>query len=161
MARFSNFSMWRGRLPHWRADDERYYVTFSHRRPLTEKECRIIFAHLLRAQRSRLDYLVLLVLPERSEMIFNVKKNSDGEEYELSDVVEKAKVKAGRQIIKESGERWPPFSHESYDRILRDQAELEEFTARIIQAPENEGLVEVSEEYECLLLGDLPDSAQP
>ncbi len=116
---------------------------------------------MLRAQRSRLDFLVLLVLPERSEMIFNVKKNSDGEEYELSDVIEKAKVKAGRQIIKESGERWPPFSHESYDRILRDQAELEEYATRIIQAPENEGIVEVSEEYKCLLLGDLPDSSQP
>ncbi len=150
--------MWRGRLPHWRADDERYYVTFNHRRPLSEKECRVLFAHLLRAQRSRLDYMVLLVLPERSEMIFNVKKDSEGTEYELSDIVEKAKVKAGRNIIKESGERWPPFSHESYDRIMRDEAELEEFMTRIVQAPENEGLAEVSEEYECLFYENLPDA---
>ena len=150
MARFSNFSMWRGRLPHWRADDERYYVTFNHKRPLEDKERRILFAHLLRAQRSRLDYMVLVVLPEKSEMIFNVKKNTDGEEYELSDVVEKAKIKAGRQIIKDSGERWAPFSHESYDRIMRDEAEIEEFANRIVQSPEHEGLAEISEEYDCL-----------
>ena len=142
--------MWRGRLPHWRADDENYYVTFNHRRPLEDHECRVLFAHLMRAQRSRLDYMVLVVVPEKTEMIFQVKKDSEGQEYELSDVIEKAKTKAGRQIIKASGEKWPPYSMESYDRILRDDAEVEEFATRIVKAPEEAGLCEISEEYDCL-----------
>ena len=34
--KWANFNVWRGRLPHWRADDVTYYATFRHRRDLDE-----------------------------------------------------------------------------------------------------------------------------
>lgn len=148
--------MWRGRLPHWRAEDERYYVTFRHRRELTDVEQRIIFGHLLRPQGKKLDYLILCVLPELTEMVFTVEKDSDGEHFELSDVIEKAKTKAGRQIIKSSGERFPPFYGESYDRIIRDEAEFEETWQRIFDSPVNLELVEDPEDWQTLFIKDMP-----
>jgi hypothetical protein len=156
MARFQNFSQWRGRLPHWRADGETYYVTFRHRRDLEEGERRVLIHHLLKSQRRKLDLSFLAILPQETHLIFRVQQGPDGQEYELSDVIEKAKRKAGAQIIKTSGEKWPPFSTESFDRIIRDEAELEETLARLWALPEQQGLCEASEEYEFLWTEQAP-----
>ncbi|MCG9894007.1 MAG: hypothetical protein MH204_00845 [Fimbriimonadaceae bacterium] len=134
MARFRNFSLWRGRLPHWRADGEVYYVTFRHRRALEPAEKQCLYDRILRMQQRRLDFLFLSVRGELTEMLFRVQANPEGQEPEFSDFLEKAKRKAGQAIIKRSGERFPPFFQESYDRIMRDAAELEEHASRLIEA---------------------------
>ncbi len=148
--RFQNFSIWRGRLPHWRADDVRYYVTFRHRRELTEKERNILLRAILRPEGRKWELLIVCVLPETTELIFEVRSAPDGRPYELSDVLEKAKTKAGKQIIKLSGERFPPFYTESYDRIIRDEGELEEHWQRIFDSSVTLELVEDPEEWDAL-----------
>src|SRR5688572_33479066 len=115
---FKNFSIWRGRLPHWRADDVRYYVTFRHRRELDEAERKVLFSALLRPDGRRWDLLILCTLADRTELIFTVKEQPSGKPYELSTVVEKEKNKAGKLIIHNTGERFPPFYSESFDRII-------------------------------------------
>ncbi len=132
--RFNNFSIWRGRLPHWRADGVRYYVTFRHRRELASEECQLLFRHLLRPDGKKWDLTILCVLPGATELIFEVHDAPTGRPYELSDILEKVKLMVGRQIIKKSGERFPPFYGESYDRIVRDDAELEEHWNRIFDS---------------------------
>ncbi len=87
------------------------------------------------------------MLPERTELIFQVREGKDGQPIELSTVVEKAKQKAGRWIVKQTGERFPPFYHESYDRILRDEAEIEERWLAILGAPVEEELSDEPEAY--------------
>src|SRR5437870_2738954 len=124
MPGFKNFSIWRGRLPHWRADDVRCYVTFRHRRDLQESERQTLLSALLKPDGRRWDLLILCVLPGQTELIFSVRDQPSGRPYELSQIIEKAKVKVGRSIIKKSGEKFPPFYAESYDRIIRDEAEL-------------------------------------
>ena len=93
-----------------------------------------------------MDLLILCVLPENTEMIFTVKEAPTGQPYELSEIVEKAKQKAGKAIIKKSGERFPPFYAESYDRIIRDESELEERWEAVFNSAPDEG----AEEYLCL-----------
>ncbi len=157
MAKWQNFSIWKGRLPHWRADDVRYYATFRHRRPLTDPERNILFQNLFRAQRRKFDFLILCVLPEATEMIFTVKPGPSGEPYELSDVLEKSKRKAGAMIIKKSGERFPPFYFESYDRIIRDDEELETTWNTILASPVEGGHAEEPEEWLDLYVADSPE----
>lgn len=142
MARFSNFKIWRGRLPHWRADDVRYYVTFRHRRELDDAERQLLFQTLIRSDGSRFDLLALLVLADRSEMLFTTKKTASGEPYELSKTIELAKSKAGKAICKVTGERFPPFYSESYDHIVRDEEELGEFAQKILDGPSESGWTE-------------------
>ncbi|MEQ1824042.1 MAG: hypothetical protein ABL949_16150, partial [Fimbriimonadaceae bacterium] len=86
--RFNNFSIWRGRLPHWRADGVRYYVTFRHRRDLSAEECQLLFRYLLRPDGKKWDLTILCVLPAATELIFEVHDAPTGRPYELSDVLE-------------------------------------------------------------------------
>lgn len=135
MARWKGFEVWQGRWPHWRAEGVTYHVAFKHKRELTAPECHELFVALLRAERKGADYLCLCVLPDRTDALLRIVGD-----HELSDVVEKAKVKAGRAIIKRSGERYPPFGGESYDRIMRDDEELEATFIAVVSAPEELGL---------------------
>ena len=147
MARWSNFSIWRGRLPHWRADGVNYYVTFRHRRPLSEDECQDLFAALLKPQGRKWDLQLLCVLPEKTELVATVEVSLSGETFELSDIVEKAKTKAGKSIIKSSQERFPPFYGESFDRIIRDEEELATVWESIVESPVKAELCEDPEDY--------------
>jgi putative transposase len=143
--------MWRGRLPHWRADNVIYYVTFRHRRQLEPHEASRVVYHILKHDSKSLDVIIACVLPETTELLFRV--NS---EKEFSDFIEKAKTKAGKEIIKKSGERFPPFFEESYDRIIRDDTEFEEFWTKILESPVAHELVEEPGDYEALYVPDAP-----
>ena len=154
MAKWENFQIWRGRLPHWRADGVKYFVTFRHRRELDLGEREVLFQQLFRAQRNKFDIHILCVLPDKTELIFTVNEDSKGEPYELSDVIEKSKRKAGARIIKKSGERWPPFYGESFDRIVRDEAEYEETWVKILALPVDAELCEDPDEYPHLIVPD-------
>lgn len=142
VARFNNFKIWRGRLPHWRADDVRYYVTFRHRRDLDQEERKLLFRSLLKPDGNRFDVIALLVLADRTEMLFTVRKTASGDAYELSKTIEQAKTKAGKGICKSSGERFAPFYSESYDHIVRDESEFDEFALRILNGPSEMGWCE-------------------
>lgn len=137
-------------MPHWRADDVRYYVTFRHRRELDPAERQALLRALLRPDGSKWDLLVLCVLPEQTEMIFTVREGPEGRPHELSALVEKAKAKVGREICKKTGECFPPFYGESYDRIIRDDAELEERWKAICESPVGLELVERPEDWESM-----------
>lgn len=150
MSRWQNFNIWRGRLPHWRADDVTYWVTFRHRRDLTSGECGQLFKDLLRPEGRKWNLVILCVLPSETNMIFTVNRTASGTPYELSDVVEKAKTKAGKAIMKKSGERFPPFYQESYDRILRDADELESKLMEILESPVAHELAEDPDEWPSL-----------
>ena len=156
--RWQNFEMWRGHLPHWRADDVTYFVTFRHRRALDERERRDMLRALLKPDGRQWDLLIVAVLPERTELLFKVREApATGRPYELSDIVEKAKTKVGRGIVKRTEERYPPFYEESYDRIVRDEIELEERWQAIFDAPVDEELAESAEDYDSLWVADAPE----
>ena len=153
---FKNFSVWQGRLPHWRAADVTYYVTFRHRRSLDDAERRSLLRALVRPDSRKWDLLIACVLPETTELLFVVRSKVSGQPYELSDIVEKAKGKAGKEIIHNTGEKYPPFYSESYDRIVRDQAEFEERWLTILDSPVAAELAEDPEGYEALYVARNP-----
>lgn len=146
---FRNFHIWRGRLPHWRADDVTYYVTFRHRRELDEVERQLLLRELVRVHERKLELHIACVLPETTEMLFRVKEGLD---LELADVVEGAKRRAGKAILKRTEERFPPFYTESYDRIVRDEIEYEERWSAILESPVKAELVDDPEHYTALFV---------
>ncbi|MCC7102763.1 MAG: hypothetical protein IT206_06775 [Fimbriimonadaceae bacterium] len=154
MSRWENFKIWRGRLPHWRADNVTYYATFRHRRELGESDRNLLLRALLKP--TKWDLLAVCVLPGATEMLFTVKYAPSGEPYELSEVIEKAKQKAGKEIIKRTGEKWPPFYTESYDRIIRDSDELEERWLALLASSVELELAEEPEEYDGLYVAHAP-----
>jgi len=153
---FHNFRIWRGRLPHWRADSVTYFVTFRHRRALDEGERALLLRHLIKPDGRRWDLQIVCVLPEQTDLIFRVLESPSGAPYELSEIVEKAKAKSGKLIIKKTGERFPPFYAESYDRIIRDEVELEQRWQEIFEGPTAHELAEDPEEYPGLWVAGAP-----
>jgi len=154
---WQNFSIWRGRLPHWRADDVTYWVTFRHRRDLDNHERDLLFRALLRPEGRQWNLIALCTLPSETNLMFTVNDAPAGRPYELSAIVEKAKAKAAKAILKKTGERFPPFYQESYDRIVRDADELESKLMEIIQSPVNSELAEEPEEWMQLWVAGHPN----
>lgn len=149
--KWDNFSIWRGRLPHWRADNVTYYVTFRHRRDLADAERNRLLYNLRKADGKKWDLIIACVLPSQTELMFRVQEGN-----ELSDIVEKAKARTGKEIVKKTGEKWPPFYDESYDRIIRDDAEFEEFWTKILESPVDNELADDPGDYEDLYVADAP-----
>jgi putative transposase len=145
--RWKNFQVWKRKLPHWRADGVLYYVTFRHRRELTQMERGYLLRALVHPDGRRWDLLIACVLPETTELLFKVLERPNGRPYELSAIVEKAKTKVGQLITKNTGERYSPFYSESFDRIVRDEQELQEKWHAILESPCVLGLAEVPERY--------------
>lgn len=148
--RFKNFQIWRGRLPHWRADGVTYYVTFRYGRALDDGERQWLFHELLRAHGRQFDYQIVCVLPESTEVMFKVADGPDGRPVELARIIESAKRRAGKKVVKSTGERFPPFFAESYDRIVRDEAEFEERWMAILESPLKADLAVEPDEYPTL-----------
>lgn len=148
MSRWNNFNIWRGRLPHWRADGVVYYVTFNSRRPLTNDELKVLYFRMMKLSAKGFDLIIVSVLPEITEMMFRYPSGG-----EFADALEKSKGKVNREILKKSGERWPPIGTESYDRIVRDSAEFEERWQQIFDAcaPLEE---ELGDDYPCFWCTD-------
>lgn len=143
---FKNFRMWRSRLPHWRADEVTYYVRFKHRRPLSVAERTLLLQTFIRTGSRKLDIDAASVMPEETSLIFRAHQTGKGAPYEISKVVEPVKRKVGAKIIENTGERWSPFWEESFDRIIRDEAEYQEKVSEIEEAAFSESeLDEVSE----------------
>ena len=89
-------------------------------------------------------------------MLFRVLNQGDSSQIEFATLIEAAKRKAGKAIIKLTGERYPPFWEESYDRIVRDEAEFEERLAAIVDSPVAAELVEDPKEYAQLYWSSRP-----
>ena len=138
-----------------------YYVTFRHRRALDETERVALLKSLMRPDARRWDLIVACVLPETTELIFVVRDNLAGAKYELSQIVEKAKARVGKQIVKRNGERYPPFYAESYDRIIRDEAEFDSRMLTILKSPIDAELVEVAADYPALYVNDDHQAPMP
>jgi hypothetical protein len=105
---------------------------------------------LLRPEGRKWNLIILCVLPGQTELIFSIREKPTGQPYELSEIVEKAKAKVGRDIIKRTGERFPPFYAESYDRIIRDETEFEERWQAILDSPVQMELCEDPDEWDGL-----------
>ena len=153
---WKNFHIWRGRLPHWRADDVVYYVTFRHGRALESKERDDLLRALTRPSIGRPSIAIACVLPDKTELMCMIGTNVRGATVELSQSIEKTKSKVGRAIMKRTGERFPPFYGESYDRIVRDQAEYEERWEAILASPVEAGLADEPDLYPYLFVSESP-----
>jgi len=119
-----------------------YYVTFRHRRPLLDDERQWLLRGLLKTDGRALRLVGVRVDEEQTQMLFRVVGEKHDRPIELSDVIERVKTKVGKQIIKASGERWSPFYAESFDRIVRDDAELAELQSAFdSDLPEDDGFI--------------------
>ena len=133
MSKFENFRIWQGRWPHWRADGQSYYVSFMHKRPLDVQEMTRLFKALQKTFGLNSELIALSTRPNQTEVVFRSKLGRE-EGFEFTAFLEKAKARAGKDIIAETGERFSLIGGESYDRILRDEVEFADHVQALYDA---------------------------
>lgn len=157
MPRWKNFSIWRGRFPHWRADAVLYYVAVKHKRALEDAEKRHLFQEFLRPNDRKWTVRALAVTDSKTEALVSLHHAPYGAPFELADIVRRAVRRASKAIMAGSGERWAPVYEEPFDRIMRDDEETSRFLEEMVEHVSLTGS-EPGSEYEFFMV--LPEEPE-
>jgi REP element-mobilizing transposase RayT len=134
----------RRRLPHWKLEGSIYFVTFRLiSGALTALERQVVLHHLRSGDPKFYTLIAAVVMPDHVHLLV---KPNDG--IDLSRVMKGSKGVSGRKINKLRGAHGNLWQDESYDRIVRDQEELDEKLQYMLMNPVKEGLVEEGWEYD-------------
>jgi putative transposase len=139
----------RRQLPHWQVGGSIYFVTFrSQRGPLPPVALRQVCSHILYDHGKRYDLLFGVVMPDHVHVIFQPRAKEPGTWFDLAEIMKGLKGASARRINQLLGTHGTVWQDESYDRIIRDDQELEEKLSYMHQNPVKAGLVANPEDYE-------------
>jgi thiamine-phosphate pyrophosphorylase len=128
----------RRRLPHWEMAGATYFLTFRVAEgELSESERDIVMQHLLDGSKKFYDLAAAVVMPDHVHVLLAPRTN-----VALSRVSKRIKGTTARKINivrKDVGSVW---QEESWNRIVRDQAELEEKIQYMLNNPVKRELVD-------------------
>lgn len=134
----------RRRLPHWVLEGAVYFVTFRLvRQPLTRAEIRWLRNRLVAAGDRHYELLATSVLPDHVHLLLRPRHRDS-----LSGVMKGIKGVTARELNRRRGRRGRVGQDESFDRIVRDQAEFLEKLNYMYLNPVKAGLTDDPESYE-------------
>ena len=124
------FRFTRRRLPHWQSPGEVYFVTFrtAENRVLQPQERNIAFSACRFWDGKKIELYAVVVMPDHVHLLLQPRpvENIPGGVHDLAEVLHSIKSFSAHEIAKRSEIRGAVWQHESYDRIVRDDAEFEE-----------------------------------
>ncbi len=152
-----SFSVSRRRLPHWQSPGSVYFVTFRthEQRQLTDgmrdlilKACRFADGRQYRLYAATImpDHVHLLLQP----VPMDAASSQTGAErgyHSLSEILHSIKSFTANQIQRQFQWQGAVWQHESYDRIVRDDAEFDEKWNYIANNAVKKGLGKTPDEY--------------
>ncbi|CAN5608162.1 hypothetical protein BH18VER1_BH18VER1_08180 [soil metagenome] len=133
-------------LPHFERPWAKYAVTFGTRgrRVLSETERQIVLDSLLYWNERRYTLHAACVMPDHVHMLFEpaVKETvADGTVfYRLTEILRSIKAHTARAINKAAGAAGSVWEEESFDRVIRSEADLQEKYQYILRNPFDAGL---------------------
>jgi REP element-mobilizing transposase RayT len=143
----------RRKLPHLEVPRATYFVTFRCQRgiQLPSRARDLIMAAIEACSGKSIDLDAAVVMPDHAHVIFRLV-----EPHRLSGVLRQIKGRSARQVnqLLEQNHRLKPvplWMEESFDHIVRHEAELDEKIEYIRQNPVRSGLVTKPEQYRWLL----------
>ena len=153
------------RLPHFERPWGKYAVAFStqDRRPLTEAERDIVLDCILfPAERNHFELYVACVMPDHVHLLLEPQiKDQDASNnpvfYSLTELLQNMKSVSAHRINKTRGGSGPVWEKESFDRLIRSEADLQEKHLYICKNPWESGVAQPEEDYRWLWT---PESAQ-
>lgn len=134
-------------LPHWQTGGSTYFLTFRLYKPetalpLTAEERAITKAAILSVHERLWHVHVLTVMPTHAHVLATPLQQSPGKWYSLSMILQRVKGGSAYQINayrRSTGHIW---QRESFDRIVRDEAEYIEKATYILNNAVKAGLAE-------------------
>ncbi|HSV13791.1 MAG TPA: transposase [Tepidisphaeraceae bacterium] len=138
----------RRRLPHWELKGSTYFLTFRVARgELTMPQRLIVLQHIRSGDGKFYDLLAAVLMPDHGHAILTPRDN-----VELSRIMKGIKGVSAKLVNDSRGTRGQLWQDESFDRIIRDQAELDEKLNYVITNPVRAELVVDPWAYEALYI---------
>jgi REP element-mobilizing transposase RayT len=140
---------YRRNLPHIEKDGASYFVNFSTRNDfvLPEEARTLIFDHCLFENGRKVHMHAFVVMPTHVHMLFTPMESDKGEPYPLAEIMERIKGVASHSVNKLLGRKGALWEAESFDRIIRSDADFEYRMLYIVQNPISAGLANGPDDY--------------
>ncbi len=144
----------RRHLPHWTLKGATYFVTFrTVRGELSVEEQKLVLEHIIEGNEKFYTLIAAVVMPDHAHLLLTPK-----EEYSLSRIMKGIKGASARQVnlrrkdtnvrSTKRGTSGSIWQDESFDRIVRDQNELNEKLSYMLNNPVKRGLTESPWDYQ-------------
>jgi REP element-mobilizing transposase RayT len=134
----------RRNLPHWTVGGSTYFITFrtSHSL-LSPEERRLLIDHLHLGNDKYYQLAAAVVMPDHAHLLLRPLPG-----FTLSRIMRGIKGAAARKINQRRHSSRSVWQDESWDRIVRDAAELDEKLQYMLNNPVKAGLVKEIQEYD-------------
>lgn len=128
----------RRKLPHWALKGSTYFVTFrTVQGELSKEEQKLVLEHIKRNEEKFYILIAVVVMPDHVHILFVPRGK-----YNLSRIMKGIKGVTARQINLKRGTSGSVWLDESFDRIIRDQKELDEKLNYMLYNPLKKNLVD-------------------
>ncbi len=146
VTRDSKLEIHRRHLPHWQLRGATYFVTFrvAHGE-LAMPERLLVLEHVCAGDGKRYDLLAAVVMPDHGHVLLCPLTS-----FDLPRITKGVEGVSARLVNAARGVGGALWQDESFDRIIRDDAELTENLAYVVGNPVKAGLVEDPFEYPAL-----------
>ena len=118
------------KLPHWQKPGAYYFLTFStlHNRKLSKKSKTIVLNALKYFEGQRYELISAIVMSNHCHCIIHPLEQKKNVYYDVSKILKNIKGFTAREINKNEGNTGEKlWLKESYDRIIRDDKEMENY----------------------------------
>ncbi|MDA2912691.1 transposase [Acidobacteriia bacterium AH_259_A11_L15] len=133
----------RRRLPHWTLEGATYFVTFRiATSQLTTEEILSVRDQIISGDPELYELLAAVVLPDHVHLLLRPNQG-----VSLSRAMKGIKGATARRLNQRRGSHGRVWQDESLDRIVRDQAELEEKLNYMFLNPVKAGLTDDPDSY--------------
>jgi REP element-mobilizing transposase RayT len=136
-------------LPHWQLGGCTYFLTFrSARGVLPLKALVITREKILEDRGTRYDMAFGVMMPDHVHLLMRPREREPGIWWDLATIMQGIKGASARRINQALETRGQVWQKESFDRIVRDDAEFQEKWLYMYENPLRAGLVDDPDRYE-------------
>lgn len=142
-------TFYRRNLPHMEKPGATYFVDFSTRREfiLPEEARSLIFDHCLFENGRKVHLHAFVVMPDHVHMLFTPLFDEQGEPFALATIMNGIKGASSHSESKLLGRKGALWEAESFDRMIRSDADFEYRMLYIVQNPIAAGLAKGPDDY--------------
>ena len=157
------------RLPHFERPWAKYAVCFATylRRQLSPVERDLVLESTLHAhEQQQYELCVACVMPDHVHLLFEPQVKQQDEQgrtvfWSLTEILQPIKSASAHRINKTSRTSGPVWEKESFDRVIRSEADLQEKFSYICRNPWDTNIVGPAEDYPWLWTQEMSSAGAP
>lgn len=135
-------------LPHWQLGGATYFVTFRVKEgTLSEEERAQVLSACLHWQPHKWQVYAIVVMPNHVHLLARPSPCGKNQWYALGEILHSVKSYSAHQLNRRRKDAGAVWLDESFDRIVRDEAEFKEKLNYILSNPAKAGLAQTEAEY--------------